>query len=188
MSSAAMLTLVVGATYAFFSDTGTSSGNTFSTGTLDLKLTDLDQSIQDIVTASFGGSLVPGGCTGNQTLSLRNSGTVAANHAEVTVGNVVTDTNADATDDIDEFLMIDTLQYDSGNVISQIPDTNGNLFIDLADWAATPGALDDLGLSDLNTDHPLVINVCLHSSAGNTLQGDSNIATFTVTLNQNASQ
>lgn len=189
LSILASLALMGGATFAFFSDSGTSSGNVFSTGTLDLKLTDNNETAQDTVTASFGsGSLVPGSCTGNQTLELKNTGTVAANHAEVRVANSVTDAGSNASPDIDAFLRISVLTYDGGDVTSQIPDTNGNLFKDLADWAATPAALDNLSLTNLNTNHPLVMDVCLDSTAGNTLQGDSNDATFTIDLNQDSSQ
>lgn len=188
ISIVSALALVGGGAFALFSNSGTSSGNIFATGTLDLKLTDSNETTQDSVTASFGGNLVPGGCTGNQTLSLRNSGTIAANHAEVKLANVVTDTNSDASPDMDAFLRINTLTYDGSDVTSQITNSNGNGFKDLADWAANPSVLDNLSLTNLSTDHPLVLDVCLDSSAGNTLQGDSVSSTFTVNLNQDASQ
>ena len=60
--------------------------------------------------------------------------------------------------------------------------------MDLVDWAATPAALDNLSLTDLSANHPLVMDVCLDSNAGNTLQGDSVVSTFTVDLNQHSSQ
>jgi len=192
LSIFAVIGLVGGITYAYFSDQGTSTGNTFSTGTLILKLTDVDQTDQDSVIASFGSStLVPGTCTGEQTLTLKNTGTVAANHAEVIVGNVVTDTNSDAPllQGMDNFLRIKKLTYGGADVTSQIgTDVNSNNFNDLADWAASAPALDNLALSDLDTGHALVLDVCLDSSAGNTLQGDSVVSTFTVDLNQDASQ
>ena len=189
-SIAAAGALVIGATFAYFSDSGTSSNNSFSTGTLDLKLSDdTSETNQDSVTASFGGTLVPGGCTGNQQLRLKNSGTVNANHAEVRLtSNVVTDTGNNASPDIDTFLRINLLTYDGGDVTGQLSDTNSNVFLDLADWAATPAALDNLSLTDLSANHPLVMDVCLDSNAGNTLQGDSVVSTFTVDLNQHSSQ
>ena len=189
-SIAAAGALVIGATFAYFSDSGTSSNNSFSTGTLDLKLSDdTSETDQDSVTASFGGTLVPGGCTGNQQLRLKNSGTVNANHAEVRLtSNVVTDTGNNASPDIDTFLRINLLTYDGGDVTGQLSDTNSNVFLDLADWAATPAALDNLSLTDLSANHPLVMDVCLDSNAGNTLQGDSCVSTFTVDLNQHSSQ
>lgn len=190
VSILASLAIMGGATFAFFSNTGTSSANTFSTGTLDLKLSDTDETTPvDTVTASFGSlTLVPGTCTGPQTLKLRNSGTIPANHAEVHIANVVTDANSDAVNDIDQFLRINTLTYDTVDQTSQFGNTNSTAFRDLGDWAANPTKLDDLPLTDLGTDHSLVLDVCLDSSAGDTLQGDSVTSTFTVELNQDASQ
>jgi len=189
-SIAAAAALVVGATFAYFSDSGTSSSNTFSTGTLELKLTDGNETDQDSVTASFGSStLVPGSCTGDQTLTLKNTGTIAANHAEVKLtGNVVSDAGNNATPDIDSFLRITKLEYGGASVLSQITNANGNGFVDLNDWAAATTKLDSLALTDLNAGHNLVMDVCLDSTAGNTLQGDSVVSTFTVNLNQDASQ
>lgn len=195
VSITAVLAMVGGATWAYFNDTGTSSGNVFSTGTLILKLSDntpdgTPETDQDSVTASFGGTLAPGDCTGDQTLTLKNTGTVNAHHAEVALANVVTDVGGNATPDIDSFLRINKLEYDGTDVTSQITDQggDGNAFLDLADWAADPSVLDNLSLPDLNTGHDLVLDVCLDSSADNTLQGDSATSTFTVTLNQDASQ
>lgn len=188
ISILATLALAGGATFAYFSDTGTSSTNTFATGTLNLKLTDASETAQDSVTESFGSStLVPGSCTGDQTLSLQNTGSVAADHAEVAVTNSVTDTGDNADPDMDAFLRINKLTYDGVDVTGQISNTNGTVFKDLADWAAGSG-LDNLALTNLNTNHPLVLDVCLDSSADNTIQADQVVSQFTVTLNQHSSQ
>ena len=188
LSIVTALALAGGATFAFFSDTATSSNNTFSTGTLDLVLSDSNESGAQSVTASFGGELAPGTCTGVQTLNLRNDGSVAADHAEVTVSNVVTDANDPADPGMHSLLRINSLTYDGGDVLTQIPNVNGNTFKDLADWEATPGALDNLSLTNLLSSHPLAIDVCLDETADNTVQGDSVVSTFTATLNQDASQ
>ena len=165
MSILASLALLGGATFAFFSDAGTSSNNVFATGTLDLKLSDSTPEVdQDNVTASFGsGALVPGSCTGSQTLNLKNTGTIAADHAEVHLTlNSITDINTNAEPDMDTFLRLSVLTYDGVDQLAQILDTNGNLFKDLEDWAApaNAGVLDNLALINLNTNHPLVMDVC----------------------------
>ena len=89
---------------------------------------------------------------------------------------------------MDSFLRIQVLHYDGVDVSSQITDTNGNTFLDLADWAALAGGLDNLALANLNADHDLDVNVCLDGSAPNPIQGDTVTSTVTVTLNQDASQ
>jgi predicted ribosomally synthesized peptide with SipW-like signal peptide len=49
----AVVTAVSGMTYAFFSDTGTSSNNTFGSGTFDLHIKDDNEGFTNNVTASF---------------------------------------------------------------------------------------------------------------------------------------
>jgi spore coat-associated protein N len=199
LSIVTALSLMGGATYAFFSDTGTSSANSFATGTLNLKLSDAAvnggtlETDQDTVTSSFGSdTLIPGSCTGVQTLNLKNSGTVAANHAEVHLtANAVTDAGTPANPDIDAFLRINSLNYDGGgSLLGLITDTNGNTWVDLDDWenVANAGVLDNLALTDTGVNHPLTMDVCLNSTADNTVQGDSVLTTFTIDLNQDASQ
>lgn len=183
--------LVIGATFAFFSDQGTSNDNIFSSGTLDLKLSDdTPETDQDNVTASFGGSnLAPGQCIPSATTSAqlraKNSGTINGDHIEITVVNTVTDVGTDSTPlDMDAFLRLDLFDYD-GNPISQA-DTNGNGIFDLDDLEAN--GVDNLPLTDTATDHNIDLRVCFDSSAGNALQGDSVDSDWTVTLNQDASQ
>ncbi len=188
LSILASFAIMGGATFAYFSNAGTSSANTFATGSLDLKLTDASETDQDNVSASFGsGTLAPGSCTGNQTLSLKNTGSVAGDHAEVKVTNVITDSNNDANPDMDAFLRLNLLTYDGVDQTPQITDFNGNGYKDLDDWETGTG-LDNLALVDLNTNHPLVMDVCLNATAGNEIQGDSVDASFAIDLNQHVSQ
>ncbi len=178
ISILASLGLVAGATFAFFSDVGTSSDNIFASGTLDLDLSDdTAEGPADDVTASFGGTdMAPGDCTASQQLRLRNSGTVTGNHVDITETN----TNTLMAD----FLRIDTLDYDTSSVLGEIAESGNNSFKDLADWAADANGVTDLSLTDLDTDHNLDLVVCLDESAGDDLQGSSNTATFTATLRQ----
>ncbi|KKS46433.1 hypothetical protein A3J20_04840 [Candidatus Gottesmanbacteria bacterium RIFCSPLOWO2_02_FULL_42_29] len=188
LSILSALGIMAAATFAYFSDTGQSTGNTFSTGILDLELADGDQQFTTgNVTASFGGSLSPGTCTGNKTLTLRNNGTVAGDHAEMTVANTVTDNLLAATPDMDYYLAINNLTYDGVSVVSQMTDSNTNGYPDLADWASGTG-LDDLSLTSVGgLGKDLVLDVCLASAAPNEIQSDSVESVFTVTLNQDAS-
>jgi len=180
LSIVSALAIVGGATFAFFSDSGTSTQNVFSSGTLDLKLSDdTPEIIQDDVTASFGASdLAPGDCTEAQELRLRNSGTVNGNHVDITASN------SDGT--FAAFLRIDSLTYDSVDVTGNITENggDGNSFLDLVDWTNDSDGLHNLGLTDLDTDHPLSIVVCLDESAGNSEQGGSDTLNLTATLRQ----
>ncbi|MBI2029746.1 hypothetical protein HYT02_04980 [Candidatus Gottesmanbacteria bacterium] len=186
ISILASLALVGGATFALFTDVGTSTNNVFATGNLDLKLSDdTPETDQDDVTASFGGSnLGPGDCTTTQQLRVKNSGTINGDHVEISVANSVTDNGTPAVDPIDQFMMLNLFQYDGGNI--SVADFNSNGFADLDDLENV--GVDNLGLGDLNTDHDIDLSVCLDSSAGDDLQGDSVSSDWTITLNQDATQ
>src|SRR3989344_9293305 len=180
MSIVAALSIMAGVTYAYFNDVGTSNNNVFAAGTFDLKLSDdTPETNQDNVTASFGGTnLAPGSCTSSQQLRLKNSGTVAGNHADITTSN------SDSA--MAAFLRIQTLNYDSVDVRSKIPESgsDGNTFLDLADWAADLKGVEDLPLTNLGTDHTFDIVVCLDESASNPQQSQSDTLNITATLMQ----
>ena len=82
---------VAGATWAYFSDTETTSGNVFAAGMLNLKLRDDNETDQDGVTASwYNTNMAPGdSCSG--WVDLKNSGTIEANHVEISFANTVND-------------------------------------------------------------------------------------------------
>lgn len=179
----ASLALATGATFAFFSDEGTSNDNVFATGSLDLKLSDdTPETDQDTVTASFGGTaLVPGQPVSGQ-LRLKNSGTIPAHHAEV----ALTNTNSDATNPLDRMLELATLNYDGLSVLGQVTDANANGYKDLDDLETS--GLDNLALTNLATNHPLDLTLTFRSDASNLYQGDNVDSDWTITLNQDASQ
>ena len=68
---------LVGGAFAYFNDTETSTGNTFTAGTLDLVLSDDDETDQDGVTATWvsPANWAPGD-TVPATLTMKNIGTV----------------------------------------------------------------------------------------------------------------
>ena len=199
-SIAAAAALVIGATFAFFSDEETSSNNVFATGTLDLVLCDddenvsecptLDEGPEDSVTATWTGTdMVPGGSEVSGTLTLGNNGSIDGNHVDIQFSNSITQSGvlpgSATTNDLDQYLEVTTLTYDSADLLPSVTDTNGNSRIDLADLAAQSGNdlvnLDGILAGD---SKDLVMGVTLHSSAPNDLQGDSVDTTLTVTLQQ----
>jgi|SRR5581483_8379825 len=166
-------------TFAFFNSTATSTNNVFASGTLKLALCDgnetcpADANATQNVTASFGmNNMKPGDCTGNQTLSLKNTGSIDA-------GNVT----INATNDNSTFapwLRINSLTYDSG--VQSVGNPNANGWSDLADFQTS--GLSGLSGITANTTKNLVMDVCLDQSAPNDVQGMSDTLNLTVTLNQ----
>lgn len=131
------------------------------------------------------------GDTVTGTLQLRNSGTINSHHAEIGVTNAVTEASngpgASSTVKIDTILEITALTYDGTDLLSSLPDSNGNSIKDLDDLESH--TFDNLSLTDLNINHPLAMTIRLHSSmTADQHQGDSVATTLTVTLNQDTSQ
>jgi len=83
----AVAAVAVGATGAYFSDTETVAGNSFSSGTLDLKVDNMDN---PTTIATFG-EMYPGQ-TARPSWILKNTGTIAG-QPSVTFGPVVNDDN-----------------------------------------------------------------------------------------------
>lgn len=178
-------------TRAYFSQQGEVKGNVFSTGTLKLQLADGDESAAGETTATWN---IAAGAPGDEvsgTLNVQNAGTVVGDHIEISTSNTVTEAVAapgsTATTPLDTVLEITSLTYDGGNILSAVSDANGNGIKDLDDLEAA--VLDDLALTNLSVNHPLVMTVRFNpvlTVAEH--QGDSVTTTLTVTLNQVASQ
>ena len=173
-------------TRAYFSQQGEVKSNTFSTGTLALKLDGAEEA-----TATW--NIVAGG-PGDEvsgTVNIKNAGSIVADHIEITAINTVTESGtapgSTSTTPLDTVLEITVLTYDGVDVLDQVTDENGNGIKDLDDLEAVE--LDDLALTDLDVDHPLVMTIRFEPvlTVGEH-QGDSATTTLTVTLNQHSSQ
>jgi len=187
------------ATRAVWSDTGTSTGNTFQAGILDLKLSDSNETDQDSVTATWNASLMtPGGSGATGTLNIKNVGNPSADHIHLQFVNSITPgsgAGSTETDLITKHLQVTSMTYDGVDMLSTIPDSNVNGYKDLADLegAGTIGANTgvtpaSLELTNLNTNHPLIMTVALNSDSPDQNQGDSVATVVTVTLHQTDGQ
>jgi predicted ribosomally synthesized peptide with SipW-like signal peptide len=194
---------------AYFHDTETSTNNTFTAGTLDLKLADNDENPTDGVSASWTmTNMAPGeSAVWSHDVELSNSGTIAGDHVEITFTNEI-DENEDIYPDLEsetcdtniaaemaQWLEIVEISYYDVNFYSTpghiLIDTNGNSFLDLDDLAdpLNATALDNLAVPPAGHGHTtLEMDVKFNSGAGNDFQGDTLTTTITFTLNQDASQ
>ena len=189
LSILASLALIGGATFAYFSDVGTSTGNVFGAGTFDLKLGDDNESVKDDIDTTWNNTnMAPGTNPITATLKLRNSGTVIGNNVHLKAENVITDTGYTESQPMSKLLEITAATYDGVDILSLIPDTNGNTIKDLNDLEVS-GAGPQIGpLTLLNVDYPLILTIQLHSSADNTFLGDTVTTKFTATLHQSATE
>lgn len=198
MSILASLAMLGGATFAFFSDSATSSGNIFSAGTLDLHLDDNDEPFSDSVSLSLNATnLAPGGSF-TDFISLHNGGTIPA--AEVEFGADQTSNSnggdgSDLADVLDLTVMTGPDRVCTGGA-DHTPAIagaigNGSLPLTLTelvstDYDALPGlAADNPGTTD---EYFLCLTATMQSGAGNQYQGDSKTVNFVFTANQNTSQ
>jgi len=79
--------IAVGGTYAYFSDTETSTGNTFTAGTLDLKVNG-----EDVFVPYSVSDLKPGDSRGTDTYTIKNNGSLPG-RLSFKVTNVTTNEN-----------------------------------------------------------------------------------------------
>jgi predicted ribosomally synthesized peptide with SipW-like signal peptide len=196
---------MTGGAFAFFSDTETSSGNTFTAGTLDLKIKDGSMFWSDgISTAEWHLSNMKPGDTYPEhssmygSIDFKNTGSIYADHIEITCSYTIVDppgpesdidgTSADA---MAGEMIITTMDYVfNATVVDCLPlitDANGNGYKDLYDLQA--GGVDDLPLMQSGVQQArLDMILQFNPLAGNDYQGDTLNLTMIFTLNQHSSQ
>lgn len=195
---------VAGATYAFFSDSGTSSGNVFTSGTLELKLSDGNEADQDNVTATWGDTTLNPGDTGSGTLAITNAGSIAGfiDISGVTIANTENGCNASESSvdsscgtpgagdgELGANLLIHAFWdidgdgvYESGDGDTSIYGTD-TVFATLDGFGAA--SVDDEALGAGATKR-ISINWALPGATGNIVQSDSASLTVPVSLEQTA--
>jgi len=191
---------------AYFSDTATSTGNTFQVGILDLKIRQGMpwESWGDGVTATWTMSnMEPGDSTPMRWIEFRNDGSISADHLEITCDYTGSDEMAkamiithmrydDATPPIS--WMVDLLAddgYDSGYDVSpgetgpKVDDVDGDGKISLYDLKYSQGGngVDDLWPPNGTETTQLEMKIIFDPDAGTEFQGQPLDVTFIFTLN-----
>ena len=183
---------VGGLALAYFSDVGTSTANTFSTGSLNLVLSNNATTFTEDVTATWGDTdMLPNEFTPVGTLTLKNTGSVAGDHVDVAFANF----NSDSTYPLDAVMRVTTLTYNGVNLLTGLnaispntyglQDTNTSGYLELDELASQDLDQHNLSLNDLTPNtHDLVMQLQMSPGAGNDYQGDSVTTNLTVTLQQ----
>lgn len=188
--------------FAWFQDTETSSGNTFIAGTFDLKVSDWNEGLGDGVSYTWTMSNMQPGVTtvGPFDVVLQNSGSIAADHVEISFSHsindlpdVESDTNKNSTPgEMARWIEITSCTYTGVNFMATLTNANGNGFLDLEDvtLSANAVALDNLPPPPPNSGGTRTFSMALkfNSGATNDIQGDTLTTTVTFTLNQDSSQ
>ena len=181
--SLAALALVIGmvgaGTFAYFSDTETSNGNTFAAGTLDLKVGGKDDPIAAQITIS---NMKPGD-TGSKTVALANAGTVNGTvklHIKNVTNSEGDNTSESETDkvepgDLGAALLV-TIKYDANGDSDY--DDEGETIVDAVALNTLNSVTKTLGALNATQTRNCEISWQLPSTTGNGVQGD--IVTFDI--------
>lgn len=192
----AALMLMGGATFAYFSDSGQSTGNTFGVGTLDLRLDDSNEITPvDNISATFNLTNIGPGDTATQEISFHNQGSLPI--SEIAMELSSSKGVSDVTDLRDKLNM----KVVAGGTASGGDCTGGTDVTSAIDTAVGDG-ITPLTMTEFTGDHydslpislapaadgKVCIRIVLDSGTGNTYQGDSATATFTFIAHQVTSQ
>lgn len=181
---------VTSATMAYFSDTATSSGNTFTAGTLDLTLGESGGAPISLI------NMQPGD-TGSGTITVTNAGSLAgwlgakSSYVEADGAPNPTDMNANNTANM---LLVTAFTADTVDMLGAIPDVNSDGRKTVYDMVNDPSAVPPphAGGSWYSYDNNMIVGeshvyaltVQFDPNAGNAYQGDGITWTFEFLLDQ----
>jgi predicted ribosomally synthesized peptide with SipW-like signal peptide len=186
-----VLILVIGiigvATFAYFTDNDTSSGNSFVSGILNLTINDAD----GVTRTLYATDMSPGATVGPSNITLKNVGTVNGANLDIVFSYAESDGSPNTVnktaDQTAAVIQILTLEYDGHNLLDtsfnpHVTDINGNGYIDIEDLKNA----DLTGLSGLDTgvSKNFDISVQLRNTTGSDFQADGINMTMTFTLEQ----
>ncbi|OLZ41838.1 hypothetical protein A6E15_12970 [Natrinema saccharevitans] len=198
-------------TWAYFSDTEESTGNTIEAGTLDLKVSDDGDGFGDGVSGSWTISNAKPGDSVMTNVSLQNAGSLEADHVEIgfsvdetesdgSTGTNAADTMPSSADGMTEQFKVTVFTYNGTNVLEDLLDANGNGLVDVDDLVTGNDApLDDLNpppSANGGTETMTMQFRWAHddefdnsvSGTNNDYQGDEFDLTVTYALHQDTSQ
>ena len=181
LMAVALCSGMVGSSFAYFTDVETSTGNTFTAGTLGLEIKD-DSTWDpdpwgDGVDQTWKMDLMePGVSFVTNYVAMREVGSIPGDHIEISFSSTIdeqtdppgfnpveTDSNpVSETEDLAKWLEVMSMLYSSNDLKWEITgpgftpgwDINGNGWLDLDDLARSPAIIADHGpLDDLNPPH-----------------------------------
>jgi len=171
-------------TYANFSSTKTSTGNTFTAGTLDLKLIDWDElTWRDGVTATWTATNMEPGDSfpfDVEFVGLGRAGTITPSSLEITCDYSDTTLNPDK---MAKQMIITRFMYDGTDYVGTIADFDGDgkkTFYDLKNSPVTGLPIPHKA----NGGTFFRLSVKFSEEAGNEFQGDTFNLTMVFTLKQ----
>jgi spore coat-associated protein N len=169
-------------TWAYYSDIETSSGNTFASGTLELKTNNTDGVTQTLYVTS----LKPNNSVGPSTITLKNNGTTVGSTLDIALSYVESDGSPNtvnmSADTTAAVIEITTLTYNGAGVLASISDSNSNGYKDIQDFKNA--SLTGLAGLTVGQTRDFVITIKMRDGINDNFQGDGVDITLTFTLRQ----
>jgi|WetSurMetagenome_2_1015567.scaffolds.fasta_scaffold296488_2 spore coat-associated protein N len=169
-------------TWAYYSDIETSSGNTFASGTLELKTNNTDGVTQTLYVTG----LKPNNSVGPSTITLQNNGTSVGSTLDIALSYVESDASPNtvnmSADAAAAVIEVTTLTYNGASLLSNITDSNNNGYKDIQDFK-NAGLTGLAGLT-VSQSKDFVITIKMRDGINNDFQGDGVDITLTFTLRQ----
>ena len=172
--------------WAYFSDTEMSTGNTVTAGTLDLKVDG-----QDVVSQKFTVENVYPGYSNSSTIAVKNDGTIDGQHLKLAFRNMIDYENGCNTPEARVDDSCDNPgagQGDlSGNINIKITDEDGNVLANnkLRNLEYSTRGYIQLGSLNAGETKNLTITATVPTTVGNIIQSDSILTDIELTLTQN---
>lgn len=200
ISILASLALVGGATYAFFTDSATSTNNTFGASSMTIQLSNDGTNFSDDVTQTFNVPNMFPGLTKAQTITFRNSGSTPIAEIEMGLSATAVDNGSNGSDlrNVLGVRVFENSTADGGNttcvggsevtgLIHPLVGDNIGLLTMTEFNGDTYDALN-LPIPVSAADKNLCVIVTMDPDATDFYQGDSVNTSFTFTANQDTTQ
>lgn len=186
---------------AYFSDTESSTGNTFTAGTMDLKIKDGDQDWSDGIGAEWTMTDMKPGDSDYGSVDLKNAGSIPADHLEITCDYTIDDPTGPESDEQEDtsadhmadYMIITKLDYSypngnnstgTENLLPKLNDKDGD-GKDLLE-------LKKQGIDDVTPapdgHNTIDMTIKFSEDAGNDFQDDTLTVTFKFAIAQVSGQ
>lgn len=198
MSILGSLAIMAGATFAFFSDTASSSNNTFGASNLNLQIANPgDAAFSEDVSATFNFNDIAPGLTKAATLSFSNAGTTSI--AEIAMGVTTSSLVNNGNGDIRNVLTMRVFSggsTDGNTCVGGTDQTtviegvvgNSDTVLTLNEFSSKTYDSLAIALPNPGSTGQVCIEIGMDANAGNIYQGDSVNAAFSFIAHQDATQ
>jgi predicted ribosomally synthesized peptide with SipW-like signal peptide len=182
-------TVASAGTWAYFSDTETSTGNTFAAGTLDMSLSDDNENGGSVVATWKSPENYKPGDTFENTLKFTNTGTIDAHHIYFYTEGLLHNANGDSSNLMNDIIITSIMERFNGvtttnyapTIEQQVGNRDGVLTLaEFCNWRAGYYTFDDQSHLDDDViaggdqqDYDFILGFKFDENADNTYQGDN---------------